>query len=58
MTDIFTIFINDTKNNIKFIKSVIIIDLLWHYFLYHSFKISFKPQYKHELLGFQRKVNE
>lgn len=60
MTDIFTIFINDTKfiKNTKFVKSVIIIDLLWHYFLYHTFKISFKPQYKHELLDFQRKVNE
>ncbi|MPW77711.1 hypothetical protein D6D98_03215 [Moraxella catarrhalis] len=65
LTDMFTIFTNDTNfiNNIKFVKSVIIIsvtiiDLLWHYFLYHSFKINFKPQYRHKLLGFQRKVNE
>ena len=37
LTDMFTIFINDTKNDTKFVKSVIIIDLLWHYFLYNAF---------------------
>ena len=58
LTDMFTIFINDTKNDTKFVKSVIIIDLLWYYFLYDAFKISFKPQYRHKLLDFQRKVNE
>ncbi|OAV01181.1 hypothetical protein AO382_0938 [Moraxella catarrhalis] len=58
LTDMFTIFINDTKNDTKFVKSAIMIGFVWHYFLYHSFKISFKPQYRHKLLDFQRKVNE